>query len=107
MRDDRLHDDEPTSEPETAPAPPLEPVPSQRETLMAEGVTLCPWCDGTGERLRAQSDRVPCAPCGTSGGADRWQGPAADDWRVRVAASKDRRARRNSATTAVNDDDPV
>jgi hypothetical protein len=59
---------------------------SRRTALKERGATLCPWCEGSGERVREAQPRVVrvvCEPCEGTGEADRWQGPAADDWRHR------------------------
>jgi hypothetical protein len=79
----------------TGPAPAPNPAREQQARLIAAGITCCPWCDGTGERLRAswkgadgRPDLVPCAPCAGTGEADRWTGEAADDWRRRRDATR-------------------
>src|SRR5438034_221378 len=40
--------------------------PSQVDALKARGVELCPWCGGTGERLRASDETFPCAQCNST-----------------------------------------
>ena len=67
----------------TVPAPAPNLAREQQQRLMAEGRERCPWCDGTGERRLHRGDLVLCAPCGSTGEADRWTGDAADDWRRR------------------------
>ena len=79
-------------DPEPHPEPPHDPEQqqhnseAQRAALIAGAVDLCPWCDGRGQRIYSDGPvlRVHCAPCEGTGEADRWQGPAADDWRRRV-----------------------
>jgi hypothetical protein len=76
----------------------VSPERMQADRLRANGDALCPWCDGQGERvtrfgqgrlekfrlIEGPIDRVVCRPCDGTGEADRWQGPAADDWRERI-----------------------
>jgi hypothetical protein len=78
------------------PAPTISPeiaAISARGARLADNktrsVALCPWCNGTGERLRDRDDLVLCNPCDGTGEADQWQGPAADDWRARRARSEE------------------
>jgi hypothetical protein len=59
---------------------------SCRTALIKRGATICPWCDGRGERVaNSFLRRVFCEPCDGTGEADRWHGPSAEDWRHRDA----------------------
>jgi hypothetical protein len=60
-------------------------IEAKRTALRERGVEFCPWCDGIGLYARDRTYRVACPYCEASGEAARRQGPAADDWRARVA----------------------
>ena len=79
-------------------APQLFDGPTQPEALP----TACPWCNGTGLRIRAElrsgTEREPCVPCLATGEAARWTGPAADAWRARTSRAEAVRRARAEAT---------